>query len=250
METITAGWHPDPSGRHEWRQWDGQRWTDHVADGGVTSFDPLPPAPAQTDVPAPAQPSAEQVVLDTEVKAGLKGGRRLVVTDRALHDGGETFPFAAVTALNHCRTRVTTGSSRTMNYIYELWFAMDGAKPRRIYWSGFGAHEQQVFDAVVAALHRYVVPRLVADMVKRIAAGEVIEISGLLVSADGVARKKLLGGGSGRVIGWSPNVRVIAEVGSFTVIADGGAKPERIASVPAKALNAALVPALIGAFTR
>jgi hypothetical protein len=34
------GWHPDPSGRHELRWWDGTTFTDQVADGGVTSTDP------------------------------------------------------------------------------------------------------------------------------------------------------------------------------------------------------------------
>jgi hypothetical protein len=38
-----AGWHPDPSRRHWWRWWDGLDWTDHVADGGPPSIDPLPP---------------------------------------------------------------------------------------------------------------------------------------------------------------------------------------------------------------
>jgi len=37
------GWHPDPSGRHWWRWWDGVGWTDHVADGGAPDVDPLPP---------------------------------------------------------------------------------------------------------------------------------------------------------------------------------------------------------------
>ena len=36
------GWYPDPSSRHEQRYWDGTRWTDHVADGGQQSDDPLP----------------------------------------------------------------------------------------------------------------------------------------------------------------------------------------------------------------
>lgn len=36
-----AAWHPDPTGRHEHRWWDGERWTEHVADGGQSSTDPL-----------------------------------------------------------------------------------------------------------------------------------------------------------------------------------------------------------------
>ena len=245
MDTTVAGWHPDPSGRHEWRHWDGRWWTDHVADGGVTTLDPLPPADTQQQA---AQP-ADHIVVDAEVKAGLKGGRRIVVTDRAFHDGGVSFPFAEVTALNHCKTRMTTSGQGTLNNVYEVWLAMGKGKPTRIYWSGAGPHEQQVFNAVVEALHRFLAPRLVAEMVKRIAAGETIEISGLLVSADGVARKKLIGGGSGPVVPWSVPVRVEPEEGFYTVIAETGGKPDRIAAVPVKALNAALVHPLLHAFT-
>src|SRR4051794_38229054 len=39
-----AGWHFDPSGRHEFRYWDGTGWTDHVSDNGAQSTDPLPAA--------------------------------------------------------------------------------------------------------------------------------------------------------------------------------------------------------------
>lgn len=35
-----AGWHPDPTGRHELRYWDGRQWTADVSDQGVTSTDP------------------------------------------------------------------------------------------------------------------------------------------------------------------------------------------------------------------
>jgi hypothetical protein len=41
LPTIEAGWHRDPSGRHEVRWWDGQRWTEHVATQGQPSTDAL-----------------------------------------------------------------------------------------------------------------------------------------------------------------------------------------------------------------
>jgi hypothetical protein len=34
-----AGWHPDPTGRHQHRWFDGSAWTNHVSDGGVASTD-------------------------------------------------------------------------------------------------------------------------------------------------------------------------------------------------------------------
>lgn len=38
---MTADWHPDPTGRHELRYWDGSQWTEHVVDQGVQSTEPL-----------------------------------------------------------------------------------------------------------------------------------------------------------------------------------------------------------------
>jgi hypothetical protein len=40
----TPAWRPDPSGRHPYRYFDGQRFTEHVSDGQVQSVDPLPDA--------------------------------------------------------------------------------------------------------------------------------------------------------------------------------------------------------------
>jgi hypothetical protein len=42
MNSPPPGWHPDPTARHDYRYWDGWEWTDDVADGGVTAYDPLP----------------------------------------------------------------------------------------------------------------------------------------------------------------------------------------------------------------
>lgn len=38
-------WYPDPGRRHEFRWWDGVRWTEHVSNRRVISRDPLPPRP-------------------------------------------------------------------------------------------------------------------------------------------------------------------------------------------------------------
>jgi hypothetical protein len=34
-----AGWHPDPSGRHQYRWWDGATWTQHVQTNGTAYTD-------------------------------------------------------------------------------------------------------------------------------------------------------------------------------------------------------------------
>ena len=52
---AAADWLADPSGRHEYRYWDGTKWTDSVSDGGTTGTDPFAPAASAT---APAPPAA------------------------------------------------------------------------------------------------------------------------------------------------------------------------------------------------
>lgn len=41
------GWHPDPTGRHEFRYWDGRGWTDRISDRGHAGTDPLTAAAAK-----------------------------------------------------------------------------------------------------------------------------------------------------------------------------------------------------------
>jgi hypothetical protein len=37
--TVPAGWKADPTGRHQFRYWDGFQWTENVADAGAQSRD-------------------------------------------------------------------------------------------------------------------------------------------------------------------------------------------------------------------
>ena len=66
-----AGWHADPTRRHQYRYFDGAAWTDHVADAGIQSDDPMdrPPPPSDpwqaeptttADEPNTAPPAAQQ----------------------------------------------------------------------------------------------------------------------------------------------------------------------------------------------
>ncbi|MFT4298594.1 MAG: AIM24 family protein [Aeromicrobium sp.] len=69
---TAAGWHPDPEGRHEFRYWDGNGWTEHVSNQGNQSVAPLgaPPQPATAGAP-PAQAGAAAFTGDPW--AGLSG---------------------------------------------------------------------------------------------------------------------------------------------------------------------------------
>lgn len=62
MTNAPPGWLSDPTGRHQHRYWDGSKWTDQVADNGVSATDPVTPTPTPTSTAdeagvQPAQPS-------------------------------------------------------------------------------------------------------------------------------------------------------------------------------------------------
>jgi len=52
-----SSWEPDPTGRHQYRWWDGAQWTDQVANDGVQSVDSISAAEAQ--LPQSAGPSTQ-----------------------------------------------------------------------------------------------------------------------------------------------------------------------------------------------
>lgn len=62
------GWHPDPFGTHEERLFEQGRPTSLVRDGGVGSYDELPPERPPDPQPAPPAPSSE-----TQVPASAAG---------------------------------------------------------------------------------------------------------------------------------------------------------------------------------
>lgn len=61
-----SSWEPDPTGRHQYRWWDGEQWTDQVADDGIQTVDPVSTAeanlPLETlpSVPAPSGAAHEE----------------------------------------------------------------------------------------------------------------------------------------------------------------------------------------------
>lgn len=65
MSEQQGSWEPDPFGRHQYRWFDGQGWTENVSDDGVVSADApdpggAPPPGAAEPEPTPAEPAAEE----------------------------------------------------------------------------------------------------------------------------------------------------------------------------------------------
>jgi uncharacterized protein (AIM24 family) len=69
---MTADWHPDPTGRHELRYWDGSQWTEHVVDQGVQSTAPMDAAP-QPDLGQAQQPASQP---QAQPYGGQQGGQQ------------------------------------------------------------------------------------------------------------------------------------------------------------------------------
>ncbi|MGV1036847.1 MAG: HEAT repeat domain-containing protein [Candidatus Nanopelagicales bacterium] len=56
LGAVSAGWYGDPTGRHQYRYWDGTLWRDDVANDGQASVDRL----ARTEVDSAALAVAEE----------------------------------------------------------------------------------------------------------------------------------------------------------------------------------------------
>lgn len=91
METP-ADWRPDPSGRHDYRYWDGQQWTEHVADSGQASIDPLPADFTTPPDAAPPPPDAGPTAAD----AGPTAPQQPTVGQATPWSGGQGAPPGAV----------------------------------------------------------------------------------------------------------------------------------------------------------
>lgn len=107
-ELGAPAWHPDPTGRHQFRWFDGNTFTDQVADGGVVAVDSMhtsaavgaPPQPGPSDPQPPAGEPATQAtqrsrrrwpLLVGAVAVLALAGAAIVVTTRDDDDGTGAF---------------------------------------------------------------------------------------------------------------------------------------------------------------
>jgi len=69
LEQTTPGWRRDPSGRYEWRWWDGNAWTNRVANSATSTT----AAPAPESSPSPQVPTAAAAAAVAAVPQGPSG---------------------------------------------------------------------------------------------------------------------------------------------------------------------------------
>jgi hypothetical protein len=60
-------WAVDPFNRHQWRYWDGTRWTSHVADNGVQSIDVV-----DADTPSAASSTTPEIQRADDASANVE----------------------------------------------------------------------------------------------------------------------------------------------------------------------------------
>jgi hypothetical protein len=93
-----ASWQPDPTGRHQYRYWDGSRWTEHVADAGVTAIDAdLTPA-APTVAPPPTAPTATTPPQSATTSNGWSRGTIVLCVGAVALGVGSIAPWAKASA--------------------------------------------------------------------------------------------------------------------------------------------------------
>ena len=87
---MEAGWQPDPTGRHEYRYFDGAGWTDNVSDGGTAATDPMDPEPVPAATASPPPPPRPQPKAKSKVPiiAAVAAVVVIVVAFLALRGGG------------------------------------------------------------------------------------------------------------------------------------------------------------------
>jgi membrane protease YdiL (CAAX protease family) len=77
---VPAGWYVDPGRCHQFRYWDGRRWTPGVADSGFVREDPLPEQPCASEAGPPTDTRARPPLRATAIGlAGLVGGALLSI---------------------------------------------------------------------------------------------------------------------------------------------------------------------------
>lgn len=154
-------WYPDPARRHQFRYWDGGRWTERVSDNGVEGFDGVD-----------FGDQVRHVYVDAQVSAGLRG-RRLLVTDHALTWGDRRLAHADLVGIAYWVT-AARGPNRT--YELRLWAAGQG--PVMVRFIGRDAATRTAYDATVTALLQHAGRRLMNDAIGRLEAGETVEFGG------------------------------------------------------------------------
>ena len=219
----TANWHPDPTGRHEHRYWDGSEWTEHVSDAGVVATDvlatttsaesaaevPAEPEPQRADPPATARPAlpltaksigGTVIVDDKWVTIQRKGA--LAKATHGFTKGEKRIPITSITAVEFKKPGATNGYIRfTVTGVLErarTKGVFDTSDENAVMFTTFALKEfAAIRDHVETAIARSTAPisasaRAVLDVAGQLRELAQLRDEGLLTTEEFEAQKAKL----------------------------------------------------------
>jgi hypothetical protein len=244
VDTTPPGWHPDPYGRHEFRWWDGTRWTEHVSDRGAMSVDGGTTATENSHGTSGEQAGAgasRQVLLDTELRIGLRT-KRLLVDDEWIAWGGDHVAYSSITALAWWITKVVAGPAHNFDYRIVMW---EGKDQTKITFTGRADHVADAYARAVDALYQFAGGRILYEMLSLLDAGQTVAVAGLTLTRSGVTGKK-------QFLSWHTPLKLTNMFEWPGVYITDGSQPKakHIAEVAFMQPNGPLVPPLLEACRR
>jgi Protein of unknown function (DUF2510) len=101
-----AGWQPDPTGRFQYRYWDGTAWSQHVSTNGAQQSDPLGAAPTPPASPgAWSQPTTPTSPISAGARQPSTPVKVLVLAGASALVLGSLLPWVRATAGPFSATR-------------------------------------------------------------------------------------------------------------------------------------------------
>jgi hypothetical protein len=240
--TAPPGWHSDPSGVHEFRYWDGTRWSEHVADHGIASVDGGTATTSGSDgvVRQAGTNTSPPVLLDVQLRIGVRA-KRLFMDSQVIAWGRDLVPYAGITAMAWWVTKVVAGPAHTFEYRMFLWAGEDETK---IYFIGRGEHVRDSYSKAVEVLFHHAGRRICSEALSSLDAGQTVRFAGITLTRTGLADGKTFHS-------WSTPLTVTRMVGSAGVYV-GDALLRKTQAIPVyfELANGPLVPPLLEACQR
>ncbi|WP_433229969.1 DUF2510 domain-containing protein [Actinomadura formosensis] len=253
------GWYPDPYGTGSLRWWDGRNWTERLNPEPDRPPRPRPPRPKRSAAGAePASPHAAPHVqqpawehapsvspLDVRVR-----GLHLYADDRGVAYGSASLTWARVEWVAYWAAERPAGSGRVPG---TQWIFQAGRFPFRggprvevvIEADALPARDaepERIWGRLIQLCQEHAERRLVAELVRRVRAGESIDVAqGLTVHPGGVR-------GSRVSLSWSSLSGATVDRGRVWIQQTGSNSPSLY--VPQQNPNAVLIPALLAQLGR
>jgi Protein of unknown function (DUF2510) len=232
-----AGWFPDPAARHQFRYWDGVRWTEHVSNHGTVSSDPPDPSHGRGDVGRPTAEATRRVYVDAKLRIGFRH-KRLLADDHSISWGNISVRYTQIVAMSYWVTKVTAIGAHNFDYRIVL-FNGEKMKQERITFTAKSEHTRIAYDAAVDALLRFAGAPILTTTVSQLDSGETVGFGGWTFSNTSAAQGK-------KSVSWGTPVRYapITNQPGVYVVVDEGRKARVIGDILFSVGNGALVPTL------